>query len=75
MQCNICPLYSNWGTEYNHGESCLLFGDGWDSQFQYERNGKITGCYIEKAYIKKIEKKREEVIENFIQSVQEWKVR
>lgn len=71
MQCNLCPLFSSWNNESDSGEACALFGDGWDSQFQYERNGTIVGCYIEKAYIKKverrIEKHYEEEVEAFLQ--------
>ena len=59
MQCNICPLYSSWDNEGDSGEACALFGDGWDSQFQYERNNQIWGCYIEKAYINKTQEKKE----------------
>ncbi len=70
MQCNLCPLFSSWNNESDSGEACALFGDGWDSQFQYERNGTIVGCYIEKAYIKKverrIEKHYEEAVEAFL---------
>lgn len=51
MQCNICPLFSSWNNESDSGEACALFGDGWDSQFMYERNNQIWGCYIEKAYM------------------------
>lgn len=56
MQCNICPLYHYVNNENGTGESCDIFGDGWDSRFQYERNKQVWGCYIEKAYIRKIEK-------------------
>ena len=45
MQCNICPLFSSWSNESDSGEACALFGDGWDSQFMYERNNQIWGCY------------------------------
>ena len=72
MQCNNCPLYSSWNNESDSGEACALFGDGWDSQFQYERNNQIWGCYIEKAYINKveqrIEKHREEEVQAFLES-------
>lgn len=55
MQCNICPLYSFTDNENGRHESCAIFGDGWDSRFQYERYGQIWGCYIDKTYIRKIE--------------------
>lgn len=55
MKCNKCPLFRSWNNENDRGESCGLFGDGWDSNFQYEnKDGDIIGCYIEKAYIDKI---------------------
>ena len=54
MRCAKCPLYSYWNTENDRGESCGLFGDGWDSQFQYEdKDGTTIGCYIDRNYIKK----------------------
>lgn len=77
MQCNLCPLFSSWNNESDSGEACALFGDGWDSQFQYERNGTIVGCYIEKAYIKKverrIEKHYEKEVEAFLQEQEQSK--
>ena len=72
MQCHICPLFSSWNNESDSGEACALFGDGWDSQFMYERNNQIWGCYIEKAYINKIEqrieKHRAEEVKAFLES-------
>ena len=58
MRCNICPLFSSWNNESDRGEACAIFGDGWDSRFQYENKEgtEVVGCYIEKAYIKKVEK-------------------
>ena len=54
MKCAKCPLYSYWSNENDRGESCGLFGDGWDSEFQYEdKEGTIIGCYIDRNYIKK----------------------
>ena len=54
MRCAKCPLYSYWNNENDRGESCGLFGDGWDSQFQYEdKDGTTIGCYIDRNYIKK----------------------
>ena len=55
MQCIICPLYSYVDNESGKHESCVIFGDGWDSRFMYKRNKQIWGCYIEKVYIRKIE--------------------
>lgn len=56
MKCCKCPLFHSWNNESERGESCAIFGEEWDSQFQYEdKNGDIVGCYIESAYIKKVE--------------------
>lgn len=57
MKCNICPLSNYSCGEDGKSESCGLFGDTWDSPFQYEdKHGTVIGCYIEKAYIKKVDK-------------------
>ena len=54
MKCNKCPLYSSWNTENDRGESCGLFGDAWDSRFQYEdKEGNVVGCYIDRHLIEK----------------------
>ena len=54
MRCNICPLFSSWDNESDKGESCGLFGDAWDSSFQYEdKVGNVIGCYIDRHYIEK----------------------
>ena len=72
MQCYNCPLFSSWNNESDSGEACALFGDGWDSQFQYKRYNQIWGCYIEKTYIRKveqrIEKHREKEVKAFLES-------
>lgn len=68
MKCRKCPLYSCWSNENDRGERCGLFGDGWDSQFQYEdKEGAIVGCYIDRHYIKKAdgELKRIMMMEGF----------
>lgn len=63
MKCANCPLFSWWNNENGKGESCGLFGDSWDSRFlQYTGEGEITGCYIEKAYIDKVDKRIEEYL-------------
>lgn len=57
MRCENCPLFESWSNESDSGEACAIFGDAWDSQFQYEdKHGEVIGCYIEKAYINKVEK-------------------
>lgn len=68
MKCNICPLYSEWNNESDKGEACAIFGDGWDSQFQYEdKNGTVVGCYLDKHYIKKAEIARDKYYESMTQ--------
>lgn len=64
MRCNICPLYHYSNSENGMSESCDIFGDGWDSRFQYERNKQVVGCYIDTAYIRKIEKERDDYYAN-----------
>lgn len=55
MTCNNCPLSSQWNTENDKGAECGLFGDGWDSRFQYkDKRGNVIGCYVERCYINKI---------------------
>ena len=55
MKCNVCPLFSRWSNESDRGESCGLFGDGWDSKFQYEnKTGDVVGCYVDRHLIDKI---------------------
>lgn len=59
MKCNKCPLYRSWNNECDRGEACAIFGEEWDSQFQYEdKNGTIVGCYLDKHYIEKASKER-----------------
>ena len=54
MKCAGCPLFTSWNNESDCGEACGLFGDGWDSPFQYEdKDGNIVGCYIDRHFIEK----------------------
>ena len=58
MKCCRCPLYTFWSNESDRGESCGLFGDAWDSRFQYEdKIGNIEGCYIDPHFIKQADEK------------------
>ena len=58
MKCANCPLFSSWNNESDRGENCGLFGDGWDSDFQYEdKEGAIVGCYIDRHFIEKVDAK------------------
>ena len=65
MRCCNCPLFHSWNNESDSGAECGIFGDGWDSRFQYEDSeGTTIGCYIEKAYINKVEKEMCEYYES-----------
>lgn len=67
MKCAICPLFESWNNENDSGEACAIFGEDWGNRFQYEdKHGDIIGCYIEKAYINKIEKQIEEYHERVV---------
>lgn len=69
MKCNICPLFHYSCGENGSEESCGLFGDGWDSQFQYEdKHGTVIGCYIEKVYIKKVDKQIDDAHKEMFQA-------
>lgn len=73
MQCCNCPLFHSWNTESDAGAACAIFGDGWDSPFQYKnKNGtEIIGCYIEKAYINKVEAEISDCYEKEVQYASE----
>ena len=61
MKCCRCPLYHYWSNESDRGESCAIFGDGWDSPFQYEdKEGTIIGCYLDRHFIEKADAERDE---------------
>ena len=61
MRCSKCPMYHYWNNESDKGEACAIFGDGWDSPFQYEdKEGTIVGCYLDKHYIDKADAERDE---------------
>jgi len=54
MKCAKCPLFHSWNNENDSGESCGLFGDGWDNPLQYEdKEGATQGCYVDRHYIEK----------------------
>lgn len=68
MKCNVCPIYTSWSNESDRGEACGLFGDGWDSPFQYEdKHGNVVGCYIDKHLIEKREKEYERELESRVE--------
>ena len=68
MKCNNCPLFHSWNNESDCGAECVIFGDGWDNRFQYEDSeGTTVGCYIDRAYINKVEKKMMEYYESLVE--------
>lgn len=73
MRCANCPLFSSWNNESDKGESCGLFGDAWDNQFQYEdKDGAIVGCYIDRHYIEQTDENYEEHLKEQTKSYLEW---
>ena len=73
MKCANCPLFSSWNNESDKGENCGLFGDSWDSPFQYEdKDGTTVGCYIDRHYVEKVDeryiKHLEEEVASFVES-------
>ena len=69
MKCAKCPLFSSWNNESDKGEACGLFGDGWDNQLQYEdKDGTTVGCYVDRHYIEKADRKYIEHIEQEVSS-------
>lgn len=72
MKCAKCPLFSSWNNESDCGEKCEIFGDAWDSPFQYEdKDGTVIGCYIEKAYIDKVEQRIADYYDTMVQAYNE----
>lgn len=72
MKCAKCPLYRSWNNEYDRGESCGLFGDGWDNDLQYEDESGVVGCYVDRHYIEKADKQYMEHIEQESTNYAEW---
>lgn len=67
MRCYNCPLFESWNNENGSGENCGIFGDDWGNRFQYEdKHGAVIGCYIEKAYINRVEKEIEDAHQRYI---------
>lgn len=61
MRCANCPLYRYYSNEDGSFSECVLFGDDWEQPLHYEdKHGDVIGCYIEKAYIDKVAKERDE---------------
>ena len=73
MKCSKCPLFQSWNNESDKGESCGLFGDGWDNALQYEDGaGCVVGCYVERHFIEKADKRYLEHIEQEAADYEEW---
>jgi hypothetical protein len=67
MKCANCPLYTSWNNESDKGEACGLFGDSWDSPFQYENTeGCIVGCYIDRHFIERVDRRYEEELTAYV---------
>lgn len=70
MKCCRCPLYHYWSNESDRGEDCAIFGDGWDSPFQYEdKEGTIIGCYLDRHFIEKADAERDEYYASMAESM------
>ena len=73
MKCDNCPLFTWWNNESDKGESCGLFGDGWDNHLQYDdKDGTIIGCYVDRHYIKKVDDEYMEHLEQEAKALEEW---
>ena len=69
MKCCRCPLYHYWSNESDRGEACAIFGDGWDSPFQYDdKEGTIIGCYLDRHFIEKADAERDEYYASMAES-------
>lgn len=72
MKCANCTLFQWWNNESDKGESCGLFGDGWDNDLQYEdKEGTIIGCYVDRHYIEKVNRRYMEYIEQAAKAYEE----
>ena len=70
MKCCRCPLYHYWSNESDRGEACAIFGDGWDSPFQYEdKEGTIIGCYLDRHFIEKADAEMDEYYASMAESM------
>ncbi len=73
MKCCRCPLYHYWSNESDRGEDCAIFGDGWDSPFQYEdKEGTIIGCYLDRHFIEKADAERDEYYASMAESMSQY---
>ncbi len=61
MKCAKCPLCGYFQGEGEVIEICGLFGDSWESPFQYQDKYDTTiGCYVERCYIERFAKQIDE---------------
>lgn len=73
MKCAKCPLYTSWNNESDRGEACGLFGDGWDSPFQYEdKYGSVVGCYIDRHLIEQTDNMISEHYAKEAETFEQW---
>lgn len=73
MKCAKCPLFTSWNNESDRGESCGLFGDGWDDRLQYEdKEGTTIGCYVDRHYIEKVDDAYQKHIAEEAESFAKW---
>ena len=73
MKCCRCPLYHYWSNESDRGEECAIFGDGWDSPFQYEdKEGTTVGCYLDRHFIEKADAERDEYYASMAESMSQY---
>ena len=72
MKCVKCPLFHSWNNECDKGESCGLFGDGWDNDLQYEDDTGVVGCYVDRHYIEKADRLYTKHMEQEADAFEEW---
>ena len=75
MKCRRCPLYHSWSNESDRGESCGLFGDGWDNDLQYEdKEGCTVGCYVDRHYIENVDRRYLEHLDLEATAYENWMI-
>ena len=68
MKCYKCPLFGGITGE----EVCGLFGDDWSNKLQYEdKHGTTIGCYVERCFIERFAKRRDEEFEDMVEKMEE----
>jgi hypothetical protein len=70
MKCCKCPLFEYYPSEDGSWVNCSLFGDSWEEPLQYEdKEGTTIGCYVERCYIEKFAKQRDEEFARMAESM------